>query len=230
MESVKCRLIKSKNFNSTGSSLNIPLFSDSSSQLITENQNTLDSIADLNSVIAYNSATVANQIGAITLQLTNARLNNDKIQKLLDATLSTDPRAIIAQPSLITLFLGYLDKLNNLTASGFIPIVNNQTVDYQTVPLPADSLRNIDINNSPQIANINFYGGFNVNLYSPSLGYGCVPSWILGAFPSVASVLTGFSSAVQQHWESNLWGCSFVQFGSHLGRTVISGNLFTYTS
>ncbi len=92
------------------------MFSDSISQLLNDNQNTLNSIADLNNVIVYNSATVANQIGAITLQLTNARLNNDKIQKLLDATLSTDPRAIVAQPSLITLFLGYLDKLNNLTA------------------------------------------------------------------------------------------------------------------
>eukprot|EP01130_Rhizamoeba_saxonica_P018995 TRINITY_DN9717_c0_g1_i1.p1 TRINITY_DN9717_c0_g1~~TRINITY_DN9717_c0_g1_i1.p1 ORF type:complete len:946 (-),score=206.97 TRINITY_DN9717_c0_g1_i1:43-2880(-) len=82
------------------------------------------------------------------------------------AVANTDPRAVVAQPSIFQLFKGMLASMEFIQSmeDPQIPIVGTDTFDFTASILPNDAFENVEISSNPITLIDNFYSGFEINL------------------------------------------------------------------
>jgi len=143
--------------------------------LVDLSQQPVKMLYNLSDLVNIQGAEMVNSDNILKSQLVYINNMLSSVKKYFTAIGSTDPRLVVAQPSLLELFEGYLSSLKNLTTFGKIPIVSNSTFNFQETLLPTQVVNNITSVNASYINNPLFYSGIRITAFINANFYGRIP-------------------------------------------------------
>jgi len=115
------------------------------SSMLSNLQQTGTLVAQVASSVQVNAAQIADGDFQAMSQIDYLKRVTNSLLKYSNAMASTDPRAVVAQPSMSKLFAGFISVMQTLKSTGYIPIVdsdNSTAFTWQEIILPAQSVQN----------------------------------------------------------------------------------------